>query len=139
MALLNEPERYSPEWLTGQLRDLREELARRTTMIARDSASRANPAAMEFAHGIAQGAVALADAVLATPSPAPALLGRAINELYEVRNVLPLLYRSANTALPPLRGPAAAPVPAAMSATRPSAPAETQAPAAPRIPVPIAA
>jgi hypothetical protein len=139
MALLNEPERYAPEWLTGQLREIREELERRTAMIARDTTARANPAAMEFARGIAQGAVSLADAVLATPSPAPELLGRTINELYEVRNVLPLLYRSANTALPALRGPPAPPVTAAVPALRPSAPGEALAPAARRIPIPIPA
>jgi hypothetical protein len=114
MPLIIEPENHSPGWLVDQLKGLREELSRTHDMIARDATTRANPAAIELARGITAESVELADAILASPAASPKLLARAVNQLYEVRNGMPFLFRAANTppaAFPsPPRRAAAAPV-----------------------------
>ncbi|MCI4322659.1 MAG: hypothetical protein L3K03_01310 [Thermoplasmata archaeon] len=105
MSLIIEPEHHSKEWLVDQLTGLREELSRVHQMLSNDARSRPNPTAIEMARGITAESVALADAVLESPGSSEKLLVRTVNQLYEVRNGLPLVFRAANSPPPPFPSP----------------------------------
>jgi hypothetical protein len=129
MSLIIEPDHHSKDWLVDQLKGLREELSRTHQMLSNDSANRPNPAAVELAKGITGESVALADAVLEVPGASEKLVARAVNQLYEVRNGLPLVFRAANSAPPPFPSPVRRPTPT----VRPMPPVVSRELVAPRL------
>lgn len=101
MGLILDRTHWSPEQLRKQLAELREEMQEMHEMFSAPPPTIVNPWPFEFGAKAAAEAMALADAVLATPGATDELVGGAVNLFYETRNLFPYLIRASRVPAPP--------------------------------------